>query len=507
MKISDGLIERWRGFTAVAAVLGLLLVCFLEAPAGLDPRGFRTLGVTGLMAVLWLTEVLPIPVTSLLPLLLFPLLGILPSGETASQYASDLGFLFFGGFFMASVIERWGLHRRLALRVIMLFGVRPGGLILGVMTAVAFLSMWISNTAATLMMLPICLALVVEVEADDEVAAARFAKALLLAVAYAANVGGMGTPIGTAPNAIFLREFGDTVRLSFLQWMVIALPLVAVFLVVVHQLLTRVLFRFGPGTRLGRRDLIATKLAELGPMSRQEIHTACIFGLVVLLWVLRSDFVIGGWRLPGWVSGLEALGLDRLAGGARSGIGDSAVAILGVLLMCLDRVGPERRPLADWTMARDLPWGLLLLLGGGFAIARAFQVGDGPEGSSLSSYVAEQLSGGRDLGAIVLVPITATVMTFLTEVTSNTATTAVVMPILAGMGAAELGRAVGLAATFSASCAFMLPVATPPNAIVFGANRLRIADMVRAGLLINLVGIVLVTLTVLLIAANVMPGI
>ncbi|MCB9832288.1 MAG: SLC13/DASS family transporter [Planctomycetes bacterium] len=489
----------------LAAIVGLaaLLLCLLiEAPDGLDPRGFRAIGVTCLVAAFWLFEIMPIPITSLLPILLFPLLGIMPSDRVAAAYAGDLTFLFLGGFFMALVIERWGLHRRIALRIVGVFGVRPERLILGVMVAVALLSMWISNTATTLMMLPICIALADEVEGGDQRSLGLFATALLLGVAYAANVGGMGTPIGTPPNGIFLREFAGSRQPSFLQWIVFTMPLVVVFLVLIHLILTRLLFRFGAAVRIGDRDLIAARLRDLGPMKPQERWTALIFGLVVALWIFRRDFELGSLRIPGWVSGLEALGMTGLAGGARKGLGDSAVAIFGVLVFSLVRPGPERRPLADWEMTRRLPWGLLLLLGGGFAIAEAFDVGGD---HSLAAYIAGRFAALTDLSQYLLVPLVCLVMTFVTEVTSNTATTNVVVPILAGLGSPELSRNLGLAATLSASCAFMLPVATPPNAIVFGSGRLRMMDMVRAGLLINLLGVILVTLTVLLIAVNVMP--
>ncbi len=490
--------------------LGLLfLPLILDTPRGLDSRGFRALGVAACMSVLWVSEVIPIPITSILPILLFPMLGIMSSDAACGAYANDLTFLFFGGFFMALTIERWDLHRRLALNLIVFFGTRPAFTMLGVMVAVATLSMWISNTATTLMMLPICLALCDELEGEgcDEKVKASFGAALLLAVAYAANIGGMGTPIGTAPNGIFLREFDGAAQPSFAQWMVIALPLVVVFVAAVWYVLKRPFKSCGDRIAFGHRDLVRERLRHLGRPGPQEKAVALVFLFIVLLWVTRRDVHLGAWNIPGWSSGLRAAGLDWLGSGARQGVGDSAAAIFGVLLLCIWRPGPDRIPLADWQTAKNLPWGMLLLLGGGFAIARSFQVGGGAEGLSLSAWIGSSLESFQEAGSIVLVPATAGVMSFVTELASNTATTSIVVPIVAQVGSVELGRLLAFAATLSASCAFMLPVATPPNAIVFASGRIPIRTMMRTGFLINLVGIVVVSLTVLLLAAKVLPKI
>lgn len=492
---------RLAGLLAAALAFGLVLS--LPTPEGLDPVGMRVLASTLAMAILWVSEALPIPVTSLLPLILFPLLGIMPSDAVAGVYTNDLIFLFFGGFFLALALERWGAHRRVALIVMSWFGTRPAAIIAGVMTAVAFLSMWISNTATSLMMLPICLALVEQLEERGvpKAQVRRFSAALLLGLAYSANIGGIGTPIGTGPNGIFVRQFPDAMTPSFAEWMGFGLPLVIVFLALVWLFFTRVLFRFDPSVSFGERDYVRQKLRELGPLSPQERGTLMVFGLTVFLWVTRRD--LGG--LPGWASLLEGAGFEWIQASASKGVGDSAVSILAVLLLCLIRVGKPRRPLADWTTATQVPWGMLLLLGGGFAIARAFGVNQDEGLLSLSSYLGEKLSGLAGESPVVVLPAIALGVSFLTEFTSNTATTSVIVPILAHVGSAELGRLLALTATLSASCAFMFPVATPPNAIVFASERVGIRTMMKAGIWLNLLGGLLIPLVIWFLARPLLP--
>ncbi len=502
--------SRIRAIVWCCGLVALALPLVLECPERLDPRGFRALGVTALMAILWVSEVLPIPVTSILPLILFPMLGIMSSDQATGAYANDLTFLFFGGFFIALTIERWHLHRRLALNLIALFGTKPARTMLGIMVAVATLSMWISNTATTLMMLPICIALCDELtgKGADEETKSRFATALLLSVAYAANIGGMGTPIGTAPNGIFQRHFEELGQPSFAQWMLICIPLVCVFIIAVWFVLKRHFKNATAEISFGEHDLVRKRLKKLGRLTRQERAVATVFAVVVTLWVTRRDVALGSLEIPGWITGLNALGVGWLGAGAKAGVGDSAAAILGVVLLCLWRPGPDRIPLADWDTAKKLPWGMLLLLGGGFAIAQSFQVGSSQgELLSLSAWIGSSLESLEQAGAIVLVPATAGIMTLVTEVASNTATTSVVVPIVSQVGSDSLGRLLAFAATLSASCAFMLPVATPPNAIVFASGRISIKSMIKAGIIVNLIGIVLVSLTVLAIAATVLPKI
>lgn len=481
---------------ALAVIPGVVLavgVLLIAPPGDLDPRGMRVLGVAILMATFWVTEALPIPVTSLLPLLLFPLLGVLSSDQVAGEYANDLIYLFFGGFYLAIALEKWNLHRRCALRVLLLFGTKPSRMILGVMFAVAVLSMWISNTATALMMLPICLAIIDQVgeQFPDDASRRRFGISLLLATAYGANVGGMGTPIGTGPNGIFLRLVDESLRPTFATWMLVAIPLVAVFLILIWLMLTRVLFRLPPSCDGGDPRFVRDRLRDLGPMKQGERRVLAIFVFTVIAWITRRDLGIGGVTIPGWVSGLDALGFDWITSGARDGVGDSVVSILAVVLLSVVR--SEGQPLMSWDSAKKIPWGMLLLLGGGFALAKGFQVPSIEEGKSLSVWIGERLVGAQDLPPVVLIGLVCLVMTFLTEITSNTATCSVTLPILITMGSAEDSLLICLAATFSASCAFMLPVATPPNAIIFASGRFTIPEMMRAGVLINLMGTILIT--------------
>jgi solute carrier family 13 (sodium-dependent dicarboxylate transporter), member 2/3/5 len=493
---------RGRSLGLIAAVLAFGIVMASPSPEGLNPVGMRVLAATLAMAILWVTEALPIPVTSLLPILMFPLLGIMPSDQVAGVYTNDLIFLFFGGFFLALALEQWGAHRRVALIVMSWFGTKPAAIIAGVMTSVAFLSMWISNTATSLMMLPICIALIEQLEERGvpKPQVQRFSIALLLGLAYAANVGGMGTPIGTGPNGIFMRQFAELGQPSFAQWMSYAIPLVIVFIAAVWFIFTRFLFRFDPAISFGERDFVRQKLRDLGPLGREERGTLIIFALTVFLWITRRD--LG--PIPGWASLLNAAGFDWISARASSGVGDSAVSILAVLLLCVTRVGPKRQPLADWNTATQVPWGMLLLLGGGFAIAGAFGVESG-EGLSLSAWLGERLGGIAGESPLVVLPSIALGVSFLTEFTSNTATTSVIVPILAHVGDAEVGRLLALTATFSASCAFMFPVATPPNAIVFASGRVGIRTMMKAGIWLNLLGGLLIPLAVWFLARHLLP--
>ncbi|MEZ6194215.1 MAG: DASS family sodium-coupled anion symporter [Planctomycetota bacterium] len=494
--------RRNRGLSLALAAAAFGGILALPVPTGLDPIGLRVLAMTAAMAILWVTEALPIPVTSLLPLIGFPFLGILSSDGVAREYTNDLIFLFFGGFFLALTLERWNVHRRIALRVMSAFGTRPAAIVAGVMTAVAVLSMWISNTATSLMMLPICVALAEQLEEQgvDPKHVQRFTVALLLGLCYSANIGGMGTPIGTGPNGIFMRQFVGAGQPSFAQWMAFGLPLVFAFLLVAWFLLARVLFRFPADLSFGERDVVRRKLREMGPMRAEERATLAVFVITVLLWITRRD--VG--PIPGWATALQGLGFTWIEAKASTGVGDSAVAILAVVALCFWRVGPERRPLADWGVAERVPWGMLLLLGGGFSIARAFDV-HGAEGASLSTWLGDRLGGLSDGSPLVVLPSVALSVSFMTEFTSNTATTSVVVPILAQVGTAEIGRILALCAALSASCAFMFPVATPPNAIVFASGRIRIRQMMFAGIWLNLVGGALIPLAVWFIARFVLP--
>ena len=514
-------LPAWRRRHPVAiTLLVTLAAALLLAPslAAMPGPARRTLAVTVLMAAWWISVAIPIPATSLLPLVLFAPLGVLGGRETAASYANSTIFLFMGGFILALGIQRWGLHRRIALHVVRAVGTDPARMVLGFMLASAFLSMWISNTATALMMLPIALAVIASLSpspspSPSEVgppgarpAGAGFGAALLLGVAYSASIGGLATPIGTPPNISFLRIlqilYPQAPDFSFGRWTLAFLPLTLVFLVLAWILLTRVVHRLEPH-RVGEAEsVIRREIDLLGVMGPAERRIAIVFGVTAFLWLGRGDLSLGNWTLVGWASWVE-----RWVGGPfrAANLDDATVAIAMAVLTFLIPGEPDergrRRALMDWDTAVKLPWGILLLFGGGFALAAAFKE------SGLSRHLGEAFAG-RIAGASpwLLVVATCLLLTFMTEVTSNTATTEVTLPVLAGaagaMGVHPL--LLMIPATLSASCAFMLPIATPPNAIVFGSGHLEMRQMVRAGLWLNLLGAALITAVFLLVASRVL---
>ncbi len=491
--------RRRRPLAVTATVALTLAAALLLAPFLLEmPREARnTLAVTVLMAAWWMTVAIPIPATSLLPLVLFPVLGILPSGTTAANYANNITFLFMGGFILALGVERWGLHRLIALHVVRALGTDPSRMVLGFMVATAFLSMWISNTATTLMMLPIALAVIGAVrEMSGGNSMGGFGPALLLGIAYSASIGGLATPIGTPPNMSFLRIveifYAEAPIITFGSWTLAFLPLVAIFLPVAWLFLTRVAHRLRREPIPAAGEVIRRELDRLGRMGLAERRMLWVFTATAVLWMTRGDLDLGAVHLPGWASLLERWIGEPFSGG---NLHDATVAVCMAVLTFMIPGEPDsagrRRALMNWETAVRLPWGILLLFGGGFALALAFKE------SGLSQYLGESYASQvQGLSPIFLIAATCLLLTFLTEVTSNTATTEVMLPVLAGTAAAMGVNPLLLMipATLSASCAFMLPIATPPNAIVFGSGELEIREMVRAGIVLNLVGVVLITL-------------
>ncbi|BCX88133.1 solute carrier family 13, member 2/3/5 [Methylomarinovum tepidoasis] len=439
--------------------------------------------VAGLMACLWLTEAIPLAVTALLPLVLFPLLGIAATKAVAAKYMNATVFLLLGGFLIAQALERWQLHRRIALGVLGVFGGRPVAVLAGFVCATAFLSMWISNTASTLVMLPIASAVLSRFEALLPAEQARcFAVALLLALAYAASLGGVMSLVGSPPNLVFARLYQEAtgVEVDFLRWTLVGLPVGATLLAVLVGYLALVyLRRLESGVDLA--GVVAAERAALGPMGREEKAVAGVFAATALLWLTRKGVTLGNLRLPGWQSWLPHGGM----------VDDGTVAIaMAVLLFLLParREDGGRTTLLDATVFSRLPWGVVILFGGGFALASGFV------DSGLSAWLAARLGNFAGIGRLGAVTLMAAGMTFLTELTSNTATTQLVLPLLASLARVLHLEPVWLMlpAALSASCAFMFPVATPPNAIVFASGRLAIGDMVKTGLLLNLVGIAVV---------------
>ena len=477
---------------ALAALAFVLLPDFYSSASGeLVPfthAGRATAAVAVWMAAWWLSEAIEVYATALLPLVLLPLLGARSIRETASPYAHELIFLFMGGFLLALAMERWGLHRRIALVALRLVGDRPGNMVAGFMAITAGLSMWVSNTATTIMMLPVALSVLElvtrqrgEPESDDPDGAsdpniANFALALLLGIAYAASIGGMATPIGTPPN-LFLMSFANNelgVEISFVRWMIFALPLVVVFLPLTWWMLTHVLFPTALERIEGGARLVRDALAALGPVQRPERIVGAIFALASLLWVTRPV-----------LTRLELAGTQPLAG-----LTDAGIAMLAALILFVWPAGGDRGPVLDWHTARELPWGILVLFGGGLSLASAIQA------NGVGELLTAQVTAFAGISPLLLLLAIVVLIVFLTELTSNTATTATLIPILAALapGLGQNPLQLIVPAALSASCAFMLPVATPPNAIVFGSGRVPITQMSRAGFWLNWIGIGLITL-------------
>jgi len=438
---------------ALGGLIGLALY-----HAGLPTKAAWCAAVTGLCAVWWVTEPIPIPATSLIPFALFPMVGVLDHKGVATSYGHSLILLLLGGFMLSMAMERSGAHRRLALGMVRLVGGVGGRrLVLGFMIAAAVLSMWISNTATTLMLLPVALAVLEQSEDDD------LAVPLLLGMAYAASIGGVGTPVGTPPNVILMGVYQEVTgqEVSFLSWMKIGIPVVVVMLPIIWLWLTR-----KQGRSTGKLDL-----PHPGSWTAAEVRVLVVFAITALAWVTRSE-PFGGW------SGLIGA----------PGVGDSTVALLAVVVMFLVPDG-KGSTLLDWPTAAKIPWGLLILFGGGIAIARAF--GE----SGLSQALGQVLSALASWPHLAMLLVICVCVTFLTEVTSNTATTSLLMPILAAAAlAARLEPALLMfPAAISASCAFMLPVATAPNAIVFGTGRFSTRRMASEGFALNLAGATAIT--------------
>jgi solute carrier family 13 (sodium-dependent dicarboxylate transporter), member 2/3/5 len=471
----------------VAAVLVHQLLA--AADTGLSDGGRATAAVAVLMAIWWVTEALPLAVTSLVPIVALPLTGAADLEAATSPYASPLIFLFLGGFVLAVAMQRWGLHRRIALLTVRAVGTRPRQLVGGFMLATAFLSMWVSNTATTVMMLPIgvsVLALLAkrveeipDVEDHDDLTgegASRMATALMLGIAYAASIGSLSTIIGTPPNAFlvgYLRQQG--IEIGFGEWMLFALPLSAVFLVLTWLLLTRWLYRPEIDEIPGGRELIQRELDALGAVSRGERLVAIVFASTAAAWIANS--VLSG----------------VLEGTALGALDDAMIAVAAAIVLFVVPVDARRGTfLLDWEAAKELPWGVLLLFGGGLSLAAAVTA------NGVDAFIGQQFRGLAGVPLWVLVGVVALVIVWMTELTSNTATAAALVPIIGGV-AVVLGldpMVLAVPAALAATCAFALPVATPPNAIVFGSGHVTVAQMARAGVVLNVLATVLITVFV-----------
>ncbi len=464
---------KWIGMFSGLGVFVIMLV--LPAPDGLSVEGWRTAAVALMMAAWWITEVIPISATAMLPLFLFPIIGIAGITETATPYANPMIFLFMGGFIIAIAMQEWGLHRRIALNIIRIIGTSPRNIIAGFMVSVIFLSMWVSNTAATMMMLPIALSVIELSKSDQNTAKERlqyhyFAVSLMLAIAYSASVGGLATVIGTPTNALLIGFIDESygIEISFAQWMTVGIPIVICGFPVIFYTLTNVVYPVQFKSLPGGKEFIDREVSALGSITRPELMIAFVFTLVALLWMTRPFME-----------------------NALPGLSDAGIAIFGALILFLIPVNPRKgKFLLNWKAAERLPWGVLILFGGGLSLAGAIQR------TGLAEWIGGFFGVLSGWPVILIILIVALVIIMFTELASNSATAAAFLPIMGsvaiGIGENPLLLAIPVAVV--ASCAFMLPVATPPNAIVYGSNVMTIPEMARAGVILNVLFAVLITL-------------
>ncbi len=474
------LATAFLGFKMGWFFLGLLSF-FMVTNSGLFeaiPETARNmLGVAVLMAIWWISEAIPISITSLVPLVALPYLGIANAKTVSAPYADPNVFLFIGGFILASCMQRWNLHKRIALLILLKVGAAPKRILLGCMGVTAFLSMWASNTATVLMMYPIALALIDSGQSPSQKDRDNFSVCLLLAIAYAGSMGGTGTLIGTPPNIVFasmVRQLDVGIEeVSFLNWMGIGVPFMLVMLVLIYFLLTRVLFHFDAKSFTTDTEMLLKEKADLGPMTTAEKQIAFAFTSTALLWMTRKNIILGSLIIPGWSNLFEY--------GKYFHDGTVAIAV-SILLFVIPVNRKEGIFLMDRDWFKSIPWDIVLLFGGGFALAKGFL------SSGLSTFLGDQLGFVGAFHPLLVMLVISLFMTFITELTSNTATTTVMLPILAATATAagHLPILYLLPATLAASAAFMLPVATPPNAIVFGSGRVTIPQMARSGLFLNL---------------------
>jgi len=480
------------GVFLFAPILFLYLVFFVELDAE-NPILTYTLAVAILMALWWVTEVIPLAVTSLLPFVLFPILGIMNGKVVASNYFNDIIFLFLGGFLFALAMQKWNLHKRIALKILLIIGNTPAKLMFGFMLGTAFLSMLISNTATTMLMVPILMSIILKLEEINPKESIRhFSTGLLLAVAYSASIGGISTLVGTPPNLSFARifviYFPNAPEISFASWFFYAFPIVVIlFLITFGYLYLVFIYRDASKWKHIDTSTINDEYAQLGPWIIEQKILAVLFALLAVLWFTRVDIDLGSFTIRGW---------SNIFNNPKF-LNDGTVAIvIGILLFLIPSKNNKGKFIMDWKTAENIPWEIILLFGGGFALASGFKE------SGLSQWFGDQLIWLKDVHPFVIILSVALLITFLTELTSNVATVETFLPVLAGLAiSTEINPLLFmLPATISASLAFMLPSATPPNAIIFGTKRLKVLDMSRTGIVLNLIGIVIVTLATYYIA-------
>lgn len=465
------------------------LIALAPTPAGMPWPAQITAAITVWIAVWWITEPIEMAATSLLPLVLLPLSGVAPLKTVSAEYGNEIIFLFMAGFFMGKSIERWQLHRRIALRMVLWIGTDPSRTVLGFMMATAFISMWISNTATAVMMTPVAIA--VAAEREGRAADANFAKALLLGVGYACSIGGLATLIGTPTNAIFLsfvqQKMGETV--SFSKWLMFGFPFALTLLLVCWKMLVWMFpIDRNKAKNMDSQAQIRAELQALGPISVPEKRVLWVFGLVILAWVSGSFLWYGA--VNQWIHvHMAGQPLPALMEKAPSYCSDTVIAMLGALLFFTLPAGSkgEKTTLLDWPTAQKIPWGVLLLFGGGLALARGFDL------SGLAVWFGEQLKGLSFLPHALILLVVLSAVVVLSEVASNIATASMMMPVLAALAGSIGAHPLGLllSATLAASFGFGLPIATAPNSIVFASGRMNTRDMAKAGFLLDALAVLI----------------
>jgi sodium-dependent dicarboxylate transporter 2/3/5 len=487
--------------STIGLFLGLFLFClmlFLPTPDGLSPSAMRAAGVTLLMAVWWMTEAIPISATALVPLAAFPMLGVLDAKTTAANYGHNYVLMLLAGFFIAKAFEVHGVHRRIALVLISKIGTSRRLIVLSFMVATALLSMWIANVAVTLLMLPIALAVATK---EEEATGDRsgFGLCLMLAVAHAASIGGTGSLVGTPPNMVFVgmvkTMYPGAPDISFFEWMQIGLPFVILFIPITWLFLTW--FHGVTGTFSGSDTLITDQLKSLGKPTTAELRVLAVFILTGLGWVFRKDLIFGPVSVTGWSSML----------GVANMVHDSTVAVIAAIALFLIPAGYRgggnpglSRRLITWPEAQSVPWGVVLIVGGGYAVAKSFTQ------TGLADWLGIQLAFVGALPMALIIVLVILFMTFITEINSNTATANIFLPVLATMAIAGQMHPflLMIPATFACSCAFMLPSGTGPNAVIFGSGRVTIPEMSKTGFWLNILSVVVLSIIMIGVAVPVL---
>ncbi|QDH80376.1 SLC13/DASS family transporter [Echinicola soli] len=466
----------WKRSGLVLGPLAFIFIILFLRPEGLSHEALAVMALAIWMSIWWILEVIPIAATALLPLLVLPLTGALPMDDTAAAYADPMVLLYMGGFMIAVTIEKWNLHKRIALSIISLIGTDMRFIVLGFMLATALLSMWISNTATSLMMLPIAVAVVNQLSsgiANNEVTDTMIGQALMLGIAYSASIGGLATIIGTPTNIVLVGIVKELygIEIGFAEWMLVGLPISLCLLGICWWYLVRIAYPFPKNMALaGGKAEIQRQLKALGTISKPEVRVLIVFLLVSFCWISRVFL-------------LEDL-LPFL--------NDTIIALAGVIALFMIPAAREQKQLLDWKTAERIPWGILLLFGGGLSLAAGFK------DTGLAAWLGSHFEALQGIHFLFFVLIIVASVNFLTEITSNVATASMLLPILGAVALALGVHPYGLmvAATMAASCAFMLPVATPPNAVVFGSGYLTIPAMAKAGLWMNILSIFFITLFV-----------